>query len=142
VFIASPALAQNQPAAQNSIKADTQSLEDFSYILPKELMKLLRKTRDIVLIDTRSPAEFKSEHIRGAINVPWTMELIDTKNVPKNKTIVIYCDCTSEETSKEMALQLIDLFGYDKSKTLILLGGFAGWKELGYPLSKAKTRKR
>jgi hypothetical protein len=44
-----------------------------------------------VFVDTRAAATYKSEHIKGAINVP--MEAVETKykEIPKGKKIIAYC---------------------------------------------------
>jgi rhodanese-related sulfurtransferase len=51
--------------------------------------------------------------------------------IPRDRDVVLYCTCPSEETSGKVALQLHKL---GISRVRPLRGGFDGWKEAGYPL--------
>ena len=51
-------------------------------------------------------------------------------NLPRTKTLVLYCPCQHEEESTEMASKLEKL-GYSKLK--LLQGGLPRWRELKYP---------
>ena len=46
---------------------------------------------EAVFIDTRSANAFANEHIKGAINIPWQEVEKRYKEIPKGKTIVVYC---------------------------------------------------
>lgn len=46
---------------------------------------------DAVFIDTRSESAFQNEHIKGAINIPWKEVEKRYKEIPQDKTIVVYC---------------------------------------------------
>ena len=44
-----------------------------------------------IIVDVRTPAEYKSKHIKGAINLP-IRELHNTYvRLPKDKEIIVYC---------------------------------------------------
>ncbi len=64
-----------------------------------------------ILIDVRTPYEYKEGHIEGAISLPNdTIEVTITKKVPdKNTSIIVYC--RSGSRSKEAANTLLKL-GY------------------------------
>ena len=47
---------------------------------------------NIQLVDLRKPKLFKEGHIKGAINVPFADEKIDTSKFSKDKLVVFYCD--------------------------------------------------
>ena len=51
--------------------------------------------------------------------------------IPRDRDIILYCTCPSEETSAKVALQLHSL-GINRVRPL--RGGFEGWRDLGYPL--------
>ncbi len=51
--------------------------------------------------------------------------------IPRDRDIILYCTCPSEETSAKVALQLHSL---GISRVRPLRGGFEGWRDLGYPL--------
>jgi predicted sulfurtransferase len=44
-----------------------------------------------IFIDTRDPAQYKFEHIKGAINITSAMLDDKLKDLPKDKKIIAYC---------------------------------------------------
>ena len=50
---------------------------------------------------------------------------------PRDRDVILYCTCPSEETSAKVAMQLHKL-GITRVRPL--RGGFDGWKKAGYPL--------
>ena len=53
--------------------------------------------------------------------------------LPRDRDVILYCTCPSEETSAKVALQLHS-FGIQRVRPL--RGGFEGWRDLGYPLQQ------
>ena len=51
--------------------------------------------------------------------------------IPRDRDVILYCTCPSEETSAKLALQL-HRFGVNRVRPL--RGGFEGWRDAGYPL--------
>ena len=56
----------------------------------------LRKARKAVengaiIVDVRTPKEFKQKHVKGAINLPVEEIIKGRINLPKNKELVLYC---------------------------------------------------
>jgi len=47
---------------------------------------------NVQLVDVRRAELFKEGHIKGAINVPFADDKIDTSRFPKDKLVVFYCD--------------------------------------------------
>lgn len=63
-------------------------------IQPTELATLLHKspTEKVLLLDTRSPAEYRVSHLRGANFVDFDhFREADLRRVPRTQTIVVYC---------------------------------------------------
>lgn len=56
----------------------------------KELLRLLKKGT-AVLIDVRPRVEFEAGHIEGAISIPLDELMQRIKELPRNKTVVLYC---------------------------------------------------
>ena len=56
--------------------------------------------------------------------------------IPRDRDIVLYCTCPSEETSAKVALELRRL-GVKRVRPL--KGGLQGWKDAGYELEPAKA---
>ncbi len=51
--------------------------------------------------------------------------------IPRDRDVILYCTCLSEETSAKVALQL-HKFGVNRVRPL--RGGFETWRDAGYPL--------
>jgi rhodanese-related sulfurtransferase len=51
--------------------------------------------------------------------------------IPRDRDVVLYCTCPSEETSAKVALELRRM-GVKRVRPL--RGGLQGWKDAGYPL--------
>jgi 3-mercaptopyruvate sulfurtransferase SseA len=113
VLVSLLALAQEQGASQS-----------FSRIKCEELKEM---------IDTQE--SFEEGHIPGAISFPWADTLKVPVALPRNKTLILYCSCSHEEDSSDMAAKLAR-FGYRNVK--LLEGGFLKWSELKYPIEKKK----
>ena len=104
-----------------------------------EELKLLidsKSTQDIVIVDTQPREYFAEAHIPGAVNLPYTDRIKSPVNLPRTKTLILYCPCQNEEESTDMAMQLEKL-GYSKLK--LLRGGIPRWRGLKYPTAKSPT---
>ncbi|HKC66105.1 MAG TPA: rhodanese-like domain-containing protein [Pyrinomonadaceae bacterium] len=55
-----------------------------------ELRDALDKGTAIV-VDTRDPATYKANHIKGSINIPLNDVANRIKELPRDKTVVAYC---------------------------------------------------
>ena len=73
----------------------------------------------VVIIDVRSNDEYRSGHIKGAINLP--LDLIENIDIPKEQRIIVYCH--SGRRSRESAIKLINL-GYEN---VLDMGGIIDW---------------
>jgi len=107
----------------------------YPLVTSEELKKLIdaKVTQDVVIVDTQPAEYFAEAHIPGAVNLPYADRIKSPVNLPRTKTLVLYCPCEHEEESTEMATKLEKL-GYTKLK--LLQGGLPRWQELKYPTSK------
>jgi rhodanese-related sulfurtransferase len=89
----------------------------------EELRKLMESKTPVVLIDVRTPEEFKEGHIPGAISMPLdTLEGV--KTLPQGGKIILYCK--SGRRSQE-AFRILSAKGF---KGLVdLEGGIVEWNE-------------
>ena len=78
------------------------------------------------VLDTRDAGQFAKEHIPGAVNIEWRQVFAERAKLPKDKTIIAYCNTGSFSGQVAMALRLA---GYENVR--ILHGGFAEWKARG-----------
>jgi rhodanese-related sulfurtransferase len=101
-------------------------------ISPEETKVLIDIGADPVLVDTRAEEAFRKMHITGAINLPWKEVIVKPADLPRNRLLVLYCDCSDESTAIDVAGQLIRNWGYTDVK--VLKSGLSGWICLGYPM--------
>ncbi len=66
------------------------SIADHPYKHPAALRAALQSDR-VILVDVRSPAEYRSGHIPGAINIPYQQIERSLKRLPPGRDIVLYC---------------------------------------------------
>jgi rhodanese-related sulfurtransferase len=87
-----------------------------------------------VFLDARDPEEFYVGHIYGAKNLPYEkMEEFDTllEHLPKDTTIVTYCDGEGCELSIHLAVELMKR-GF--TKVYAFYAGWREWMESDYPV--------
>ena len=80
----------------------------------------------MVVIDARDPAQFAKGHIPGAINMDWRQVLAKRNAIPKNKSVLIYCNTGSLSAQAGFALRVA---GWENVR--ILQGGMAEWQAKG-----------
>jgi 3-mercaptopyruvate sulfurtransferase SseA len=114
---------------------DPKGQSDYPRITCEELKKLIdtKATQDIVIVDNQPAESFDLGHIPGAVSFPWSDQIKPPVKLPRNKTLIMYCQCLDEEDSTDMADKLKE-FGYLKIK--LLEGGLFRWEELQYPIEK------
>jgi len=117
----------------SGIFSPTAGAEEFPYVSFEELNRLIQeKDREIVVVDTQPAQAFEMGHIKGAVNLPWSMDLKNPRELPYDKTLILYCDCPAEEDSIDMARQLREKWAYERIR--ILKGNWSRWKESGHPV--------
>jgi rhodanese-related sulfurtransferase len=79
----------------------------------------------VVLLDVRDREEFAEEHIPGAINVPLDELKAHLPDLPKDKTVVVYCCYTACHLSPSAALLLAEN-GFQVQE---LIGGIEEWRK-------------
>jgi rhodanese-related sulfurtransferase len=83
-----------------------------------------------VMIDVRTEPAFKAGHIKGSKLIPANEIGTRSGELPKDKTIILYCSCPAEQSSIHAAQALK---GKGMENTAALVGGFPKWQEAGYP---------
>jgi rhodanese-related sulfurtransferase len=78
------------------------------------------------VIDARDAGQFAKDHIPGAINLEWRQVLAKRASIPKDKSVLIYCNTGSLSAQAGFALRVA---GYENVR--ILQGGYAEWKAKG-----------
>ncbi len=105
----------------------------WSSFLPKMTAKEVERvvdSNDHVIVDARLESDFRLEHIRGAINLSPKHNKDELKRamegVPKDRSIVVYCQMEGCSYSNVVARRLFEL-GY--SNVSIFKGGWQEWQD-------------
>lgn len=105
---------------------------------PEELKAMLDEaeldgTPQPYIVDLRHPLDYLPDPrvLPGAVRIGPAEIAGYAERIPRDRDVILYCTCPSEETSAKVALQLHRL-GITRVRPL--RGGFDGWKNAGYPL--------
>lgn len=93
-------------------------------IFPEQIPK--SEYAKMMVIDARDAAQYAKEHIPGAVNIEWRQVLAKSGDIPKNKTVLIYCNTGTLSAQAGFALRVS---GWENVR--ILQGGFSEWKAKG-----------
>lgn len=105
-------------------------------VAPADVLKMIDDKRaDVALVDTQPPDGYAEQHIPGAINYPWVMQIKSFPiPVPRNKLLIFYGSCPND--TSDMVKKLGE-FGYFNIR--ILDGGIEKWLALKYPVAGTRT---
>ncbi len=94
----------------------------YNKITAEEAKKIM-DTEEVIILDVRTPEEYKEEHIEGALLIPdYELENSAASELPdKDKKILVYC--RSGNRSESAAKVLIEM-GYTK---VYDFGGIMNW---------------
>jgi rhodanese-related sulfurtransferase len=132
-----PSATETTPPASTEEEGPSISAEDVPRITIEELKALVDSGADIVIVDDQPRSVYEQGHIKGAISLPWAMEVSeeDVQMLPRDKPIITYCDCgPGEADSADIAAKLIRK-GFKDVKVL-LDPSIKGWEEAGYPMGE------
>jgi membrane protein DedA with SNARE-associated domain/rhodanese-related sulfurtransferase len=101
----------------------------------KDMLDIAEKngTPPPFIVDLRHPLDYLPDPrvLPGALRIGPNELKQHSEIIPRDRDVILYCTCPSEETSAKLALQLHKMGVY---RVRPLRGGFDGWKEAGYPL--------
>jgi rhodanese-related sulfurtransferase len=103
---------------------------------PKDAFELIQKNKgnnNFVILDIRTPEEFRDGHIEGAVNVDFRSPNFGTEidRFDKNKTYFVYCRTGNRSHD---ALNLMGPLGFHS--IVRLEGDITGWKSADLPIVK------
>lgn len=109
----------NSTATTNGAKTN-----EIRHVSMNDIVKIMEENKDYVIVDVRTPDEYKEGHIPNAINIPneTINETVYNKLKDKNQLILIYC--RSGSRSRQAAYKMQKL-GYTN---LVDFGGIMNWK--------------
>jgi len=105
---------------------------------PEELMAMIEEAEQEgeaapFIVDLRHPLDYLPDPrvLPGAVRVGPAELALHSDRIPRDRDVILYCTCPSEETSAKVAMQLHKM-GINRVRPL--RGGFDGWKVAGFPL--------
>jgi rhodanese-related sulfurtransferase len=100
-------------------------------ISPQELEERLAQPEPPLLLDVRTPEEFRAGHIPGAINVPHEQVAGRTAGLASAHGVAVYCMKGPRARLAERALLASGATG-----VVHLEGGFSAWQAEGLPVAQ------
>jgi len=116
------------------------TLRENLYVSAKQLLKAMKDSTKMVILDARSTAGWQQSHIPGAVSVPYYKEPDKfIKDIPNDNTmIVVYCACPHAASTG--VVNTLKRNGY--KNTAILDEGILVWAQLGYPIQYGKVESK
>lgn len=113
---------------------ENRTTEEIEVKAAAELIK--KKPDEIIILDVRTPGEFREEHIADAQNMDFFGGGFDhdIRSLPKDRAILVYCRSGKRSYGAAESLQEA---GYNK--VLHMHEGLEAWKKAGLPVEKDKT---
>jgi len=107
-------------------------------LAPEELKRLIDTKADLHIADVRPRSAYQREHIPGALSFPWSQVIGEPKPLRPDRLLILYCDCQQDVAAADLAIQLVQEWGFKEERIRALKGGWVRWKELGYPTVRGK----
>lgn len=104
------------------------------YTINVEGLKNLLKNPQTLLVDVRSPSEYRSGHIPNAINIPLQTLTQNLAEITRDRPVVLYC---STGYRSAMGVMTLHLLGYENAQGFP--PSFQGWKNAGEAITKGGT---
>ena len=93
--------------------------------------------KKLLVLDVRDAGQFAKDHIPGAMNIEWRQVFAQRAKLPKDKTILVYCNTSSFAGQVAMALRMD---GFENVR--LLYGGYNEWKASGGMNAQARGAKK
>lgn len=123
---------QGFPKLESAVDQYLMSMPSGYYTIGNvEALKSLMADRQPLLVDVRSPSEYRSGHIPGATNIPLQQMARNLNKIPTDRPVVLYC---STGYRSAMGVMTLHLLNYDNVRGFP--PSFAGWKAAGEAIVK------
>jgi rhodanese-related sulfurtransferase len=102
-------------------------------VSPDEILALQGETAAPLLLDVRTPQEFRGGHVPGAVNIPHTELTAQLGEIEaaRESGIVVYC-----ESGRRAAAAANVLAGAGFEDVRHLEGDMSGWRAAGLPVER------
>ena len=124
-----------------SAMADSMSLENIGKVSSKgvrhvnaaESLQIIEIAPDVVILDVRTPIEYKRGHLENAVNINYYSFSFkkQIKELDRDKTYLLHCH-SGVRSGRSIPIMLAAGF-----KNIIHMdGGYKAWKDQGLPISE------
>lgn len=96
--------------------------------------RLLAKNGRMVLLDVRTPEEYRQAHLRGALAIPIGELGKRLQEIPRGRPLLVYCAVGSRSVA---AAGFLASKGYESYN---MSDGLVGWYNNGFPVERAARR--
>lgn len=111
---------------------ETAAIREGFRILPMSLVRSMLADGQTIFLDARPAADYAQGHLPGALSAPADNIAFHFGELQaffdRQQSIVVYC---SSDTCDEALLLLRFLRGQGYTDTVLLPGGFEGWRQIG-----------
>ena len=117
--------------SEKALESGNQRYEDISAQEAEVLIQKNKEDPHFISLDIRTPTEFESGHIEGAINIDYYAASFssDLDTLNKENAYLVYCR-TGNRTGRTMPLMKRLRF----KEVYHMSGGIVQWKQHGYPI--------
>jgi glyoxylase-like metal-dependent hydrolase (beta-lactamase superfamily II) len=133
-FVARLSVKAPPPASMAAILRHNLGEADAATLGPRDLQALRAEGRAGMILDVRSPLEFESERIEGAVNVPLDGLEAHLDDIPEQSEVVVVCRTGVRAT---IAAETLARAG---RRPRVLEGGIQAWRRAGLPLREGRKR--
>jgi len=113
---------------EESAQAEEKIISEVKDISVEEVYQIISSNQDYIILDVRTPDEFKEGHIEGAILIPVSELEGRLDELPKDKPIITYCKSGGRS---ENAAEVLVENGFTQ---IYDMGGILDWIDKGYPV--------
>ena len=100
--------------------------DGINVLSPKDFIKQAKADTTAIILDVRTPGEYKEEHLAGAQQ----LDFLNSELLDKSHTYYVYCRSGKRSHHACMKMQKQGLKVFDME------GGILNWKKLGMPTTK------
>jgi rhodanese-related sulfurtransferase len=129
LIVAGVAVVSSAMNTNSDVGTGTQSASSPQLIAPLAYVSQFRENpTPHILLDVRTPEEFRDVRIPGAINIPLQSLENRLAELPQNQTIVLYCRSGNRSAD---AARILAQAGYG---SVYDMGGIIAWDAAGLPV--------
>lgn len=103
----------------------------FVNITSREAREMMGKKQQILLLDVRTPDEYRQAHLKGAKLIPIDTMERRLSEIPKGAPIIVYCAVGSRSVP---VANFLSKNGY--KEVYNMSDGIVGWYRSGFPIER------